>query len=518
LEAQSRWHVASFIIWKQLSFMLASASGALNLWDGGKRERKLVVWRNNPAFGVRIWVLLGTLWFLCAPSVPAQGTAADQEQTSVNVPAERPDPDPLSTMFPHLESDRLWISGQANFISQWHPAFHSPYMGPNSLSPQAQDATSRVLTLFTGLRLNDRTELLCDVQETGGHGLGEALGIAGFPNLDVVRNPLLTKAPYVARLMWHQIIPLGRERVSSERNPFSLFRELPARRLEIRFGKFSMVDFFDVNTYGSDTNLQFMNWAVDNAGTYDYAADTRGFTFGAMLEYHDRRLAVRFAEGLMPKVANGINLDADVGRARAENLEFELHGTIFPRREGILRLLTFVNHANMGSYRDAVDNFLAGNTPRPEITAHPLRTTIKYGFGANFEQPLNDWMGVFARWGWNEGRHESYAYTEVDQTALFGAGGNGQRWNRKLDRAGIVFVSNGISRDHQTYLALGGSGFLLGDGRLNYGRENIIETYYTLHVWRGVYPSFGLQHINNPGYNRDRGPVLVPTLRLHLEF
>ena len=498
--------------------MLASAPGALNLWDGGKRERKLVVWRNNPAFGGRIWVLLGTLWFLCAPSVPAQGTAADQEQTSVNVPAERPDPDPLSTMFPHLESDRLWISGQANFISQWHPAFHSPYMGPNSLPPQAQDATSRVLTLFTGLRLNDRTELLCDVQETGGHGLGEALGIAGFPNLDVVRNPLLTKAPYVARLMWHQIIPLGRERVSSERNPFSLFRELPARRLEIRFGKFSMVDFFDVNTYGSDTNLQFMNWAVDNAGTYDYAADTRGFTFGAMLEYHDRRLAVRFAEGLMPKVANGINLDADVGRARAENLEFELHGTIFPRREGILRLLTFVNHANMGSYRDAVENFLAGNTPRPEITAHPLRSTIKYGFGANFEQPLNDWMGVFARWGWNEGRHESYAYTEVDQTVLFGTGGNGQRWNRKLDRAGIVFVSNGISRDHQTYLALGGSGFLLGDGRLNYGRENIIETYYTLHVWRGVYPSFGLQHINNPGYNRDRGPVLVPTLRLHLEF
>ena len=474
--------------------------------------------RNNLAFGGRIWVLLGTLWFLCAPPVPAQGTAADQEQTSVNVPAESPDPDPLSTMFPHPESDRIWISGQANFISQWHPAFHSPYTGPNSLSPQAQDTTSRVLTLFTGLRLNGTAELLCDVQETGGHGLGEALGLAGFTNLDVVRNPLLSKAPYVARLMWHQIIPLGRERVSSERNPFSLFRELPARRLEIRFGKFSMVDFFDVNTYGSDTNLQFMNWAVDNAGTYDYAADTRGFTFAAMLEYHDRRLAVRFAEGLMPKVANGINLDADVGRARAENLEFELHGTIFPRREGILRLLTFVNHANMGSYRDAVDNFLAGKTPRLEITAHPLRSTIKYGFGANFEQPLNDWMGVFARWGWNEGRHESYAYTEVDQTVLFGAGGNGQRWNRKLDRAGFAFISNGISRDHQTYLALGGSGFLLGDGRLNYGRENIIETYYTLHVWRGVYPSFGLQHINNPGYNRDRGPVLVPTLRLHLEF
>jgi high affinity Mn2+ porin len=421
-------------------------------------------------------------------------------------------------MLAHLETDRLWLSGQANWISQWHPAFHSPYQGKNSLTPEAQDATSRVLTLFTGLRLSATTELLCDVQETGGHGIGEALGLAGATNLDVVRNPTLSKAPYIARLMWHQIIPLGGGQVGSTRTPYSLFSTLPVRRLEVRFGKFSMADFFDLNTYGSDTTFQFMNWTVDNNGTYDYAADTRGFTFGAMLEYHDRRWALRFAEGLMPKVANGIHLDADLGRAHGENIEFELHGTVFRKQEGIVRLLTFVNHANMGSYREATDNFQAGLTPVPEITAHPLQTTIKYGFGVNFEQPLNDWMGVFGRWGWNEGRHESYAYTEVDQTFQIGAGGNGKPWRRKFDRAGVVFVSNGISRDHQVYLALGGSGFLLGDGRLNYGRENVVESYYTLHVWRGIYPSFGVQHINNPGYNRDRGPLVVPTLRLHLEF
>jgi len=127
-------------------------------------------------------------------------------------------------------------------------------------------------------------------------------------------------------------------------------------------------------------------------------------------------------------------------------------------------------------------------------------------------------MGAFGRCGWDEGRHESFAYTEVDQTAEIGLGGKGKPWHRKFDRAGLVFVSNGISRDHQEYLALGGSGFLLGDGRLNSRRENIIETYYTLHVWRELYPSFGLQHINNPGYNQDPGPVVVPTLRLHLEF
>jgi high affinity Mn2+ porin len=448
----------------------------------------------------------------------AQEAPAPQEQNPPSAPDQDADSEALPTMIPHPETDRLWISGQVNFISQYHPEFHSPYSGPNSLSAQAQDATSRVLTLFTGLRLTSSTELLCDVQETGGNGLGSALGVAGFTNLDVVRNPSLSKAPYIARLMWHQIIPLGHQKVLSGANPFSLFRELPERRLELRFGKLSMADFFDLNTYGTDSNFQFMNWTVDNNGAYDYAADTRGYTFAAMLEYHQPHLAVRFAEALMPKVANGINLDADLTRARAENIEFELHGTVVRHQEGILRLLTFVNHANMGSYREAIDNFLNHLTPKPDVTAHPLQTTIKYGFGVNFEQPLNSWMGVFGRWGWNEGRHESYAYTEVDETAEIGAGASGKPWHRKFDRAGIVFVSNGISRDHQEYLALGGIGFLLGDGRLNYGRENIFETYYTLHAWRGIYPSFGLQHINNPGYNRDRGPVLVPSLRLHLEF
>ncbi len=448
------------------------------------------------------------------PSIRAQDPVLSLQDAGAPTPVS----ETLPVMFPHQEWDRLWLSGQVNIISQWHPAFLSPYQGPHSLSPQAQDASSRVLTLFTGLRLSGTTEVLCDVQETGGHGIGEALGLAGFTNLDVVRNPSLSKAPYVARLMIHQIIPVGRTKKPVDQNPFSVFRELPERRFEIRFGKFSLVDFFDANSYGTDSNFQFMNWTVDNAGTYDYAADTRGYTFAAMFEYHDRWWTVRFAEALMPKVANGIHADADLARARAENIEFELHRQTVDHQPGVLRLLTFVNHANMGDYQQAIDNFLAGLTPKPEITAHPLQTTIKYGFGVNFEQPLNDWMGIFGRWGWNEGQHESYAYTEVDQTDQIGLGFSGKVWHRKWDRAGAVFVSNGISHEHQEYLALGGDGFLLGDGRLNYGRENIFETYYTLHAWRGIYPAFGLQHISNPGYNRDRGPVLVPTLRLHVEF
>ena len=460
----------------------------------------------------------GWLSFVSALHAQESGTASQTTETSGDTTSA--DDPPI--MFPHPEWDRLWVSGQANFISQWHPAFHSPYQGKNSLTPEAQDASSRLLTLFTGLRLTHTTELLCDVQETGGHGLGEALGVAGFFNLDVVRNPTLSKAPYVAGLMWHQVIPLGEKKIVSDRTPYSLFRELPERRLELRFGKMSMADFFDLNTYGTDTSFQFMNWAVDNNGAYDYAADTRGFTFAALLEYHDKNYVVRFAEALMPKVANGIHLDADMSRARAENIELELHGNALRSRSpGILRLLTFVNHANMGDYRDSVNFCLTSANPAtcvPDITKHPLQTTVKYGFGANFEQPLTDWVGLFGRWGWNEGQHESFAYTEVEQTWQIGAGGNGQRWGRRFDRVGLVFVTNGISHDHQAYLAHGGLGFLLGDGKLNYDRENILESFYTLHAWRGIYPAFGVQYVVHPGYNTDRGPVVVPTLRLHLEF
>ena len=482
----------------------------------------MICFRPTRCLALTFLVLVGT----CLLSI----TAVRAQQPNPPRPSAEASADPTPTasddsplvMFPHGEWDRLWVSGQANFISQWHPAFHSPYQAKNSLTPEAQDASSRVLTLYTGLRLTSTTELLCDVQETGGHGVGEALGLAGYFNLDVVRNPTLSKAPYVARLMWHQIIPLGSRKIVSERTPYSLFRELSERRLELRFGKMSVVDFFDLNTYGTDSGFQFMNWAVDNNGAYDYAADTRGFTFEAMLEYHDKNHVVRFAEALMPKVANGIHLDVDLSRARAENLEFELYGKVFRKQPaGVLRLLTFVNHANMGDYRDAVDACLQSADPAtcvPDITKHPLQTTVKYGFGVNFEQPLTEWAGLFGRWGWNEGQHESYAYTEVDQTWQIGAGANGRRWGRKNDRAGLVFVTNGISHDHALYLAHGGFGFLLGDGKLNYGRENIIESYYTLHAWRGIFPSFDLQYAVHPGYNRDRGPVIVPGLRLHVDF
>ncbi len=450
------------------------------------------------------------------PSAVAPLPAASTVDASANLADPPPDASP-ETMFPHFKNTRFWLSGQANFVFQTHPDFPALYSGAHSLSPNYEKATSRVMTLYTGVRLNNSTEVLVDIEEAGGAALTYGFGLAGNTDLDIVRNPSLSKAPYVGRALIHKVFALSKDKVENQRSYLSLFDELPRRRLEIRFGKFSLPDFFDINSVGSDTHLQFLNWTTDNNGAWDYAADTRGYTVGFTADFEDRNWGFRFSEALMPKIANGIDLVWRPWQVHAENFEYELRHGVIPKKAGVVRLLAYTNSANMGIYRDQVIQAAAAHTT-PDITAHPWNITRKYGFGINLEQSLTQYLTAFARFGWDNGATESFAYTEVDQTFAEGVGANGAWWHRRQDRAGVAFISNAIKKDHQNYLNAGGLGFLLGDGHLNYGRENIVETYYTVHVWRGIYLAPGVQHITNPGYNRDRGPVLVPTFRAHFEF
>ena len=448
---------------------------------------------------------------------PAQPTVTQTDAASPAEPPADPSDDGPESMLPHSKDTRFWLSGQANFIFQTHPDFRALYSGQHSLGPHYEKATSRVLTLYTGVRLNNSTEILVNVEEAGGAALSLGFGLAGDTDLDIVRNPSLSKSPYLARGMIHKVFALSQDKVENQRNQFSLFEELPRRRLEIRFGKFSLPDFFDLNSVGSDTHLQFTNWTIDNNGAWDYAADTRGYTVGATADFEDRNWGFRFAEALMPKVANGIDLVWKPWQVHSEYFEYELRHGMIPKKPGVIRLLAYLNSANMGIYRNQI--FLAEQTgTTPDITDHSWRITRKYGFGVNVEQNLAHYLTAFARFGWNNGKTESFAYTEVEQTFAAGLGVKAEWWRRKQDRAGIAFVTNAIKKDHQEYLAAGGLGFLLGDGKLNYGRENILESYYTAHVWRGIYLAPGLQHINDPAYNRDRGPLIVPSFRAHVEF
>jgi hypothetical protein len=454
----------------------------------------------NRRLGLR-WGLSAALTF-----VSGYGTARGQEigVEPVGTPA----------MFARHVHGPVWLSGQINLIGQQHGDFPALYSGRQSFKNEADRALSRVLTLFTGFRLPNGWEVFLDIESAGGRGLSEAFGLAGYTNLDVVRNPALGSAPYLARLMVRKVIALSPDEIEVTPTALSIATHLPARRLDIRAGKFGIVDFFDLNPVGSDSHLQFTNWAVDNNAAYDYAADTRGYTYGVIVEYATPRWSLRGAEALMPTVANGIVLDWDVTRARGENLELELR----PEMRWTMRLLGYVNHADMGSYQEAIDAFRQGHDPMPDIEVHRKQGRVKFGALANTDYTVSSDVRLFARAGWNTGDTESFAYTEANSSAAAGGDVAGPRWHRPDDRAGLAFVSNGLSSAHAEYLALGGLGFILGDGRLRYGRETIVESYYTAHVWRGIFLSAGAQFIANPGYNRDRGPAFVQAVRLHLDF
>jgi high affinity Mn2+ porin len=456
--------------------------------------------------------------FACA-QVPSEMPSAPEP----TAPAE---PD-LLTMFPHPDATRYWVSGQANSIFQMHGHFHSPYEGPNSLIDDFETKASEVATLYLGYQLfpNSRfnTDLILDFENAGGRGISQALGLAGETNVDVVRNPTLSTSPYLARGEIHQIVGLTSEMVDLDRGSLALATKVPVRRFEIRIGKMTLPDTFDVNSVGSDSHLQFTNWTIVNNGAWDYAADTRGYTVGGILEYDDRVWSARYAIAAMPTVANGIDLDWVLKRASGQNWEFELRKGLIsrwldPKRQGAVRLLGYVNHAHMGNYRESVDQYLEGHVSTPEITDTERNGAVKYGFGLNIEQEVTDSLRLFGRFGWNDDRNESYAYTEVGQTIEFGGDYKGQSWHRSNDKVGVAYVSNAIKRDHQNYLHYGGQGFLLGDGNLRYGREDIVEWYYNAHIWHGLYSAIGGTQIAHPGYNTDRGPVYVTTVRAHIDF
>ncbi|AFL90133.1 carbohydrate-selective porin [Terriglobus roseus DSM 18391] len=474
--------------------------------------------------------LLGVV-FLFGLSAAAQVPAGPQPSATTPAADASATQTAAPTMFPHSETRPWYIAGQANSILQGHGAFHSPYEGLNSLVSRGEYKVSLVGTLFLGLQpwqlleggestkaLRYNTDLILHVEATGGRGISQALGLAGFTNLDVVRNPNLGSKPYIARVMVHQTIGFTDEMTDNTRGPLALATKVPVRRLEVRVGKMSTPDVFDINSVLSDSHLQFTNWSIDNNGAWDYAADTRGYSYGATLDYQDRNWAVRYALMLMPTVANGIDLDWAVKRSRGQNMEFELRRGFLPGKKGTHRVLAFVNNANMGSYREAITAFRNGADATPDISLHRHPDSVKYGFGYNMEQAVTDHLTVAGRVGWNDGKTESFAYTEIEQSALAGASYDGKQWGRADDKLGLAFSSNAIKRYHQQYLASGGAGFILGDGNLRYGRENIVEGYYNLHVWRGSYFATGVSHINNPGYNRDRGPVWVPSLRAHMDF
>ena len=221
-------------------------------------------------------------------------------EPAIRLPVPPMDFGPLSSsgfynVFDHSKPSRFWISAQTNIIPQYHPSFHSAYSGANSFYSGRELKTSILSDLYLGCEIAPRVESFLNIERFDGTGLSSGRGLGGLPDLDVIRDSgSLGGKFYIARAGIHAVIPLSHTMVLADRSPANLSDKLPERRFEIRVGKFSATDFFNCNSAGSDTHHQFMNWTVDNDGWYDYPADTRGYTCGAMLEYQSPRFAARF--------------------------------------------------------------------------------------------------------------------------------------------------------------------------------------------------------------------------------
>ncbi|MBC7649527.1 MAG: carbohydrate porin [Vitreoscilla sp.] len=404
---------------------------------------------------------------------------------------------------------------QATYIWQKKPAFNAPYSGVNSLLPSAEKSYSFTSTAYLGLRLAEGTELYFNPEVVQGVPMSGLTGLGGLSNDELQKTagakPLLYRARLFVRQTWN--VGDDREAVASDANQLAGLRS--NNRVVLTAGNLAVSDIFDANAYAHDPRTQFMNWSFLTHGAYDFAADSRGYSWGAAFEYYRGDWAVRAGRFMMPRDSNGLVLDRALARRYGDQLELEKAYTALGQ-PGKARLLVFRNQAIMGGFDDALAA-AAGGVP---VVAPVRKLRSKKGVGINLEQSLTDNAGVFARIARSDGASEAFAFAEIDRSMSFGIQVKGAIWGKAQDTLGLAYAQNGLSAPHRAFLAAGGNGFFVGDGRLNYRPESILEGYYSfgLGFLQRSALSLGAQFIRNPAYNADRGPVRVFSVRLHTEF
>jgi high affinity Mn2+ porin len=408
---------------------------------------------------------------------------------------------------------------QATYIWQTKPSFAAAYSGPNSLLPSKEKSYSFSGTAFLGLRLARDTEVYFNPEVVQGVAMSNLTGLGGLPNAELAKVAGGTPTFYRARLFVRQTWGLGGERESVAADDNQLAGARDKRRVVLTAGNFAVGDLFDDNDYAHDARTQFMNLSFMTHGAYDFAADSRGYTWGAALEYFGDGWAARAGRFALPEEPNGLSLDFRLSRHYGDQAELEKSYSI-AGSAGTVKLLAFRDVAVMGAYDEALA-YAAANHAQPQLGAvRGLRS--KHGWGVNLQQSVGQDVGVFVRAARNDGRSEPYAFAEIDRSASLGAVLMGARWGRQDDRLGVGVARNGLSGSHRDYLGAGGLGFFLGDGKLDYRPEKIFEIYYSAAFPIGKLArnalSVGWQSIRNPGFNADRGPVHVASVRLHTEF
>ena len=433
------------------------------------------------------------------------------------VNAARADPAPESPPTADAEGVSRWlrVQLQATDVLQYKPPMRSPFEGANSLPGEEITSNTVSASLIAGVRPWTGGQFWFDADMNQGFAPGNTLGVAGYVNGEGAK--VGHKTPYyrAQRYYFRQTIPLGGGEADVDPDLMEFGGATTKNRLVVTIGKFSLTDVMDANAYAHDPSSDFLNWALIDTGTWDYAADAWGFSTGGVVEWDQADWSLRGGVMTLSTQPNVAQLTKGFG-------QFQLDGEIEYRqswfgREGEIKLLGFLSRGRMGRFGDAIA--LARASGEPPDTALVRHYRSRPGLSLNVEQPVSETGGLFVRAGWADGRFEPYEYADIDYTFAGGGSLSGQRWGRKDDSAALALVVNGISREHQLYLADGGLGILVGDGRLPHpGPEAIVEAYYSLGVVKGVHLSLDSQTIVNPAYNRDRGPAEVVGLRLHAQY
>ncbi|MBL8376986.1 MAG: carbohydrate porin [Burkholderiales bacterium] len=421
---------------------------------------------------------------------------------------------PLPGVAQHKEEQTFDARFQSTYVWQNKPGFRAPYSGANSLSPDPETSYTWTVTAFIGWRPWANGELYFNPEGIQGRALSNVVGLGGLSNGELQKSAGPDMRFYRARLFYRHTVNLGgpQETLDSEQN--QLAGTVDTRRFVLTLGNLSISDVFGTSEITGDVRTQFLNWASLDHGHFDYAADARSFSWGIFGELVWDHWSLRAGRFLQPRNSNGLRLDYRILRRYGDQIEFERRHT-FMGQPGQWSAFVFRNVATMAAFRDAINAAPAGTAPSFDNQRRPQS---KVGFGVAFEQSITDDLRVLARGGAHDGRTESYAFTEIDRSFYTAASIKGNRWGRAHDHVGVALAMNGLSSEHRRYLARGGLGFFLGDGRLDYRGERIFETYYSWAASKQVAVSLNWQHITNPGYNRDRGPVGIASLRLHFEY
>ncbi|WP_075791030.1 carbohydrate porin [Massilia putida] len=406
------------------------------------------------------------------------------------------------------------VHGQVTNVTQKHPDFRSPYSGPNSLIANARAEETTDVTLYVGVRLWSGAELWLNPEIDQGFGLSNTVGMAGFPSGEAYKIGANTPYLRLPRAFIRQVIPLGGDLEKIEASANQLGGSNQSDNLILTFGKFSVVDIFDTNSYAHDPRADFLNWSVIDAGAFDYAADAWGFTYGVAAEWTRNVWTLRGGLFQLSKEPNGKITGVDFSQFMAVG-EFE-HRHKWQGHPGKLKIMAFANRGSMANYRDAIQ--MTTQTGGIPSAASVRRLSTRLGFVINAEQEVASDFGVFVRASMNDGSKEAYEFTEINKSLSAGVSVKGDRWGRGNDTIGIAGVVNGMSAAAEDYFKAGGIGILIGDGKLNYGAEKIVETYYLMRMTPNATLALNYQHVNNPAYNKDRGPVSILGFRVHLEF